>query len=83
MGDVIIRSDTCGHGYALGPNAHPAQIRYATYGVARAIAERWAQRQHVDVWLSFDGQTFTRLSTHRNGTGPAQDDPAAKPFVPV
>ena len=61
-GDVVI-ARVMHEGSACTVSTVPgaAQLRYATYERALATATEWALREHVAVWFTEDGRTFTAL----------------------
>ena len=61
-GDVILRrSDRASRRCTLSTSGEAPQIMCATYDEAIAQADRFARTDHVDVWQTEDGRTFTRI----------------------
>ena len=58
-GDVVLsRADDGSERYVLSKSGGRPQIVCATYELAAAAAGRFAQAQHLDVWLAEDRRTF-------------------------
>jgi hypothetical protein len=61
-GDVVIaRVMQEGRACTLGTVPGAPQVLYSTYETALAAATAWALREHVPVWFTEDGATFTAL----------------------
>ena len=61
-GDIVVgRVNDGSRLYALSTFGEAPQVVCATRGEAAAQADRFARTHHVDVWLTDDGRTFTRV----------------------
>lgn len=61
-GDLVIgRVQDGGNTCTIGTVPGAPQIRYATFESTLAAATEWALREHVAIWLTEDGTTFTEL----------------------
>ena len=78
-GDVVIIY-TGGH-WEVGLASRPAGVSWATCDEALALVRRFAERQHVDVWVSRDGgQSYAAAVRCRAA---AQERRDAKEETPV
>lgn len=66
-GDVVIaRAAEGGSLHTISVTPGGPQVRYATFEKAVAVATEWALREHVTIWFTDDGKTFTELTpAHR------------------
>jgi hypothetical protein len=61
-GDVVVsRANDGSTRYALNRFGESPQVMCATREEAAVQAERFARTQHLDVWQTEDGRTFTRI----------------------
>ena len=61
-GDIILRQPKdASRRYTLGTSGEHPQIACATREEAIERANRFAQSQYVDVWLTEDDRSFTRI----------------------
>jgi hypothetical protein len=61
-GDVVIGRDAeGGRLYTISVMPGNPQVRYPTFEKAVAVATAWALREHVSIWCTEDGKTFTAL----------------------
>ena len=84
--DDVVIIYTNGH-WEVGLASRPAGISWATRDEALALVRRFAERQHVDVWVSRDGgQSYAsavRCRTAAKEHLDANEETPDKPMVVV
>ncbi|HEY5617803.1 MAG TPA: hypothetical protein VIK60_07645 [Vicinamibacterales bacterium] len=84
--DDVVIIYTNGH-WEVGLASQPAGISWATRDEALALVRRFAERRHVDVWISRDGGrsyvSAVRCRAAAQGRCDAKDETPAMPLAVV